>query len=124
MGGPKKPTLKQLEKRLARQRQQQQQQERGQVQEKSIGGIMAPSMEELAEFAKSQRYLTPYIISEKFGIRLSVAKQVLNRLAEAKVIRLVAGDSRLRIYAPVELAEKAAEKKEEKPAKKRKKQKS
>lgn len=118
MGGPKKPTLSQLEKRLAKQRQQQQER---QAAEKTVGSIVEPSVEELVEFAKTQRYLTPYVLSEKFGIRLSVAKRALSRLAEMKVVRLVAGDSRLRIYAPVEL--KVEEKREEKPGKKRKKEK-
>ena len=124
MGGPKKPTLKQLEKRMRKQRQQQQQEKGSGGPEKNIGGVMPPSLEEAAAFVKTQPYVTPYVLSEKFGIRLSVAKNLLTKLAEAKVVRLVQGDSRLRIYAPVklEVAEAAAEKKPEaKPSPKRRK---
>lgn len=124
MGGPKKPSLKQLEKRQRRMRQQQQERGSGGV-EKSVGGVLPPSLEEAAAFVKTQPYVTPYVLSEKFGIRLSIAKNLLNQLAAAKVVRLVEGDSRLRIYAPMRKEGEAApaEKAEAKQPAKRKRKK-
>lgn len=121
MPGPKKPTLKQMEKRMARQRRQ----EKPSSSEKHVGEIIPPSLEEVEAFVKTQPYITPYVLSERFGIRLSIAKSLLSSLAERRVIRLVQGDSRLRIYAPVErvVEEKAEAKAKAKPAKDRKRRK-
>ena len=120
MGGPKKPTLSQLEKRVTR---------RGgggsgaELKEKMVASVIPPPMEEVLEFAKTQPYLTPYTVAEKFGIRISIAKQVLRGLAERGYVRLVCGDKRLKIYEPVKeaLKEVAAEKKKKEKARAKKK---
>lgn len=117
MGGPKKPTLKQLEKRLLRQKQQDGKTAM-EVREKSIAGVTPPSLDEVESFIKTQPYITPYTLSEKFGIRISVSKDILRRLAEEGKLRLVEGDSRLRIYAPIKVV--VEEHKKEKPKKRRK----
>ncbi|RLG08962.1 MAG: hypothetical protein DRN65_00240 [Thaumarchaeota archaeon] len=115
MGGPKKPTLSQLEKRTARQAAAGR---GGEAREKVVSSVIPPPMEEVLEFIKTQPYLTPFILAEKFGIRISIAKQVLSSLAEKKYIRLVQGDSRLKIYEPIKEA-LVSEKAEEKPKKKK-----
>jgi len=120
-GGPKKPTLSQLEKRLARQRQQERQAGRSEASEKGFLGVIPPSLEEVEGFVKSQPYVTPSVLSEKFGIRLSVAKNLLQQLADRRVLKLVAGDNRIRIYAPVELEKIEEKRQEEKPRKRRRK---
>ena len=116
MGGPKKPTLSQLEKRLLRQKQQ-----AGktavEVREKSVAGVIPPSFDEVESFIKTQPYITPYTLSEKFGIRISISKDILRRLAEQGKLKLVEGDRRLRIYAPIKVAVEEYEK--EKPKKRR-----
>ena len=115
---PKKPTLSQLEKRVMR---------RGgggsgaELKEKMVASVIPPPMEEVLEFAKTQPYLTPYVVAEKFGIRISIAKQVLRELAEKKYIRLVCGDKRLRIYEPIKEALKEVTPKKEKGKAKKKK---
>jgi len=100
LGGPKKPTLSQLEKRTLR---------RGgssgsEVREKLVASVIPPPLEEVLEFVKTQPYLTPNLLAEKFGIRISIAKNVLSELAERKYVRLVCGDRRLKIYEPVKEA--------------------
>ncbi|MCD6591687.1 MAG: hypothetical protein J7K78_01555 [Thaumarchaeota archaeon] len=95
---PKKPTLSQLEKRVMR---------RGggeagtELREKIVASVIPPPMDEVLEFIKTQSYLTPYLIAEKFGIRISIAKKVLSELAEKKYVRLVCGDKRMKIYEPI-----------------------
>lgn len=123
MGGAKKPRLSQLEKKITKTKEEEETKQ-PQKKEKTVSDVLLPSIEELAEFAKTQKYLTPFIISEKFGIRLSIAKQALNRLAEMKLVRLASGNSKLRIFAPVELStetEKPSEEPKEKPATPKKK---
>lgn len=114
MPGSKKSTLGQMEKRMTRQKQR----EKPSSSEKHVGEIIPPSLNEVEAFVKTQPYLTPYVLSEKFGIRLSIAKSLLSSLAQRKVIRLVQGNSRLRIYAPIErvVEEKAEVKAEAKPS--------
>lgn len=77
--------------------------------EKISGSVIPPPKEEVLEFAKTQSYVTPYVLAEKFGIRISIAKQVLRTLAEERYLRLVAGDGRLKIYEPVKEALAAVE---------------
>jgi len=103
MGGPKKPTLTQAAKRTEKARQQER---RETTSEKSILGLTIPSMDDLVSFVKGLRYVTPYVVAERFGFRLSLAKSVLSELAAKGVLKLVTGDNRLRIYVP---AQKAAE---------------
>ena len=117
MGGPKKPTLSQLEKRLLRQKQQQAGKTAVEVREKSVAGVIPPSFDEVESFIKTQPYITPYTLSEKFGIRISISKDILRRLAEQGKLKLVEGDRRLRIYAPIKVAVEEYEK--EKPKKRR-----
>ena len=116
MGGPKKPTLSQLEKRLLKQKQQVE--KAAEVRDKSIAGIIPPSLEEVEAFIKTQPYVTPYILSEKFGIRISISKNILRRLAEQGKLRLIEGDNRFRIYAPIKMT--VEEHKEEKQKRKKK----
>ncbi len=123
MGGAKKPRLSQLEKKITKTKEEEETKQ-PQKREKTVSDVILPSIEELAEFARTQKYLTPFIISEKFGIKLSIAKQALNRLAEMKLVRLVSGNSKLRIFAPVELStqvEKTSEEPKEKPSTPKKK---
>lgn len=116
MGGPKKPTLKQLEKRLLKQKQQAG--KAVEVRDKSIAGVTPPSLDEVESFINTQPYITPYTLSEKFGTRISLSKDILKKLAERGKLRLVEGDHRLRIYAPIKLT--VEERKEEKPKKRKK----
>ena len=111
MGGAKKPRLSQLEKKITKSKEEGEKQP--QKREKLVSDVVSPSIEELIEFARTQRYLTPFVISEKFGIRLSIAKQTLNRLAEMKLVKLVSGNSKLRIFTPIEVVAEQAKSSEE-----------
>ncbi|MDJ0270432.1 MAG: 30S ribosomal protein S25e [Aigarchaeota archaeon] len=106
MGGPKKPTLSQLAKRVEKGKQQER---REAGPEKSILGLSVPDMDEVISYVKSQKYVTPYMLGERFGFRLSLAKDLLGELSAKGVIRLVTGDNRLRIYAPAQEVAPSAE---------------
>ncbi|PUA33793.1 MAG: hypothetical protein B9J98_02315 [Candidatus Terraquivivens tikiterensis] len=104
MGGPKKPTLSQAEKRQMKQ-QSQKAEKKESVQEKYAGSIDLPDERDVVNYIRSMKYATPYLLSEKYGIRLSVAKSLLNSLASKGLIVPIVGDNRLRIFAPVQAAE-------------------
>lgn len=111
---PKKPSLSQLEKKTARAR------EGGaaatEVKEKVVASVIPPPIEEVLDLMKDQTYITPNLLAEKFGIRISIARQVLRDLAGKGYVKLIVGDKRLKIYAPVK--EALAEVKVKKPKKK------
>lgn len=100
MGGTKKPTLSQAEKRQAKAQQKEEKKEA--TPEKFIGTLALPDERDVVNFIRSMRYATPALIAEKYGIRLSAAKSLLSTLASKGLITPVAGDNRIRIYAPVQ----------------------
>jgi len=129
LGGPKKPTLSQAEKRQMR-AQQKPSEKKESAPQKYIGSITLPDERDVLNYIRSMKYATPYLISERYGIRLSVAKSLLNSLASKGLIVPVVGDNRLRIFAPVQAvaepakvseAAKPSEPAEAKPKSKRKK---
>lgn len=48
--------------------------------------------------------ITPYAVASQFNLRLSIAKDLLEELARRNVVRLVGGNSRVRIYQPASAA--------------------
>lgn len=129
MGGPKKPTLSQAEKRQMK-AQQKPSEKKESAPQKYAGSITLPDERDVLNYIRSMKYATPYLISERYGIRLSVAKSLLNSLASKGLIVPVVGDNRLRIFAPVQAvaepakvseAAKPSEPAEAKPKSKRKK---
>jgi small subunit ribosomal protein S25e len=112
---PKKPSISQLEKKTARAR------EGGaaassEAREKAVASIIPPPIDDVVEFLREQPYVTPNLLAEKFGVRISIARQVLRDLAGKGFVRLVVGNRRLKIYAPIK--EALAEVKVRKPKKK------
>jgi small subunit ribosomal protein S25e len=99
----KKPTLSALEKRLKREAEKQKatQQKTTTIIEKGPKDIIPPPKEELNKFISSSKIITPYMVAEKFNIKLSIAKQILKDLVKEGVLSIVSGDNRIRIYAPL-----------------------
>ncbi|MEM1575061.1 MAG: hypothetical protein QXF09_02660 [Nitrososphaerota archaeon] len=103
----KKPTLSALEKRLKREAEKQKaaQQKAAQQKittiEKGPKDIIPPPKEELNKFISSSKIITPYMVAEKFNIKLSIAKQILKDLVNEGILSIIGGDNRIRIYVPV-----------------------
>lgn len=99
----KKPTLSALEKRLKREAEKQKaaQQKAAAAIEKGPKDIIPPSKEELNKFISSSKIITPFMVAEKFNIKLSIAKQILKDLVKEGILSIVSGDNRIRIYVPV-----------------------
>jgi small subunit ribosomal protein S25e len=82
------------------QKQQTRQAEKTKAAEKRVLSLSVSNVAEVESFAKSQPYLTPYLIAERFGVRLSVAKKFLRELAEKGILRPLEGVTRLKLYVP------------------------
>lgn len=102
MGGPKKPTLSQAIRRQMKQAEAKAQQKQA-VKESRQYSISEPPTSEVVSFVSGQKYVTPYILAEKFGIKLSVARGIISNLSKQGVLKEVVGDSMLRVYTPTSL---------------------
>src|SRR5207247_8767576 len=72
------------------------------VAEKRSRGLQAPDMNDpkfLGEVGKMSA-ITPYSLASQVTVTLSVAKDLLEELARRKVVTLVGGNARIRIYQP------------------------
>ena len=99
MGGKKKLTLKQLERMHGRKDEGKAKKEKGPREKKSPGIIPPDSRnEKIIEELKGTRVLTPYAVSSRFNIRISIAKDLLDKLEEQGLIELISGYHRLKIY--------------------------
>lgn len=109
MGGAKKKSMAQMEKTQGGQDKKeetpQQQQKKGKgktVAEKRPRGLAAPDVSDPKFVSEVQRMgaITPFALATQFNLRLSVAKDLLEDLERRKLVRLVGGNARIRIYQP------------------------
>ncbi len=87
---------------------------KGEAVEKGILGVSPPSMDEIKDFLKGVKVITPSAFAERFKVRVSVAKYFLRDLALKGLLREVVGTNRIRIYEPLvavqaPIAQKAGE---------------
>ncbi|MFQ6075893.1 MAG: hypothetical protein ACE5Z5_07150 [Candidatus Bathyarchaeia archaeon] len=109
MGGAKKRSLSQIERqqRLAARRKARLASKRSpksRASEKKVGGIVVQdigSEELVGEFAKMGA-ITPYAVASRFGLRMSIAKNLLEDLERRRTIKEVVGNNRIKVYALVE----------------------
>lgn len=101
MGGSKKKSIVQMEKQQkTKDEEPKKDGKKKPTIEKKTGGINLPDMaskEFLGELSKIKA-VTPYGIASRFGLRISIAKDVLEELEKRGVLKFVAGSNRLRIY--------------------------
>lgn len=70
---------------------------------RTIIGVVAPDAKNernLAEI-KKMNVLTPYLVSTKFGVRISAAKDFLEQLEKNGAVQLVSGSHNIKVYKPV-----------------------
>jgi small subunit ribosomal protein S25e len=108
MGGKKKLGLKQMEKQQVKEDEDKSKEKKkektGPPKEKrTIIGVVAPDAKEprnLAEI-KKMNVLTPYAVANKFGVRISAAKDFLEQLEKNGSVQLISGSHNIKIYKPV-----------------------
>lgn len=101
MGGKKKLSLKQMERMQARQQAKEKKKEKeATTKEKKIAGILIPEVDgkKMVDELKKMRVLTPYTIASRFNIRISTAKDFLEKLESEGIVRMVSGNHTLKIY--------------------------
>lgn len=104
MGGKKKLSLKQLERRQGSTGQRQRTKQRRTVKpaERKSMRIISPEIndESVVKELKRMKVLTPYTVGSRFDLRLSVAKDFLENLHQRGIIEYVSGGRNTRIYKP------------------------
>lgn len=108
MGGSKKRSMAQMEK-TQDQKDTKEDASSGQkkgksktVAEKRPRGLQGPDMSDPKFVSEVQKMgaITPFALATQFNLRLSVAKDLLEDLERRKIIRIVGGNARIRIYQP------------------------
>jgi small subunit ribosomal protein S25e len=106
MGGAKKKSMAQMERT---QDQTDKKDEPGSkkgktktVVEKRPRGLQSPDISDPKFLSEVQKMgaITPFSIASQFNLRLSVAKDLLEDLEKRRLVRLVGGNARIRIYQP------------------------
>ncbi|MET1101731.1 MAG: 30S ribosomal protein S25e [Pyrodictiaceae archaeon] len=50
---------------------------------------------------RREKYITPYTLAEKYNMNISLARQLLRRLAEEGVVKVYSYSRRAPIYVPI-----------------------
>ena len=104
MGGKKKLSLKQMERTSEKKEETQKREKKssGLAPEKKAPGINPPDLksEKIIGEVKKMKVLTPYTVASRFNLRLSVARDMLDELAQRSIIEYVSGSKYLKIYKP------------------------
>lgn len=100
-GGKKRPTVSQLEKRAKKEQEKKEEGRKPQMKlQASTGELTEASLESIIKEVKRMRYVTPYVLSSRFGITISRAKKVLRELASRGVLAPYDLNHRVPIYVP------------------------
>ena len=107
MGGSKKKSMAQMEKT---QQQTDKKEEPGEpkkgktktIAEKRPRGLQAPDFNDSKFLGEVQKMgvITPFSLATQFNLRLSVAKDLLEELERRRLVTLIGGNARIRIYRP------------------------
>jgi len=106
MGGKKKLSLKQMERMQEKKDEKEKKggKSGGGLPEKKAPGIVPPDpkSEKVVGEIKKMKAVTPYMVATRFNLRLSVAKDMLEEMAQRGVIQYVSGSKNIKIYKPTD----------------------
>ena len=102
MGGRKKPSISQLEKRARREGKGKKKDDKKKVEMEfnAQGELTDISVDHIIKDIKKMKYITPYILHTRFGLKISRAKKVLRQLEEQGVVKAYDKNHRVPIYVP------------------------
>jgi len=104
MGGKKKLTLKQMERTAEKKDEAPKRGSKssGPGPEKRAPGIIPPDLksDKVIGEVKKMKAVTPYGVASRFNLRLSVARDMLDELAQRGIVEYVSGSKNLKIYKP------------------------
>jgi len=103
MGGAKKKSMAQMEKSQVVQDKKSEASKKSKgksVLERKAKGISIPSMDDVKIIGELRKTgaITPTAVASQFNIRVGVAKDLIEDLERRKLVKLVGGNSRIRVY--------------------------
>jgi len=103
MGGQKKKNISQMGKAQTTQEKKTEKikKTKGQIlAESKQRGIDIPNINDPKIISKLEKFqvLTPYEVSSQLNLKVSLAKKLLKELEKKKTIKMVEGNSRIRVY--------------------------
>jgi len=67
--------------------------------EKRTASVVLPEIDEsLVDEIRQMKVVTPFAVSSRFGLRISVAKDLLEELERKKIVELVSRSRKTKIY--------------------------
>ena len=108
MGGKKKLGLKQMERMQGKKddepKEKKEKKSSSSKEKRAQIGVIAPDAKnpKLVAEIKKMNVLTPYVVSTKYNVRISAAKDFLEQLEENGSVELVSGSHNIKIYKPAE----------------------
>jgi small subunit ribosomal protein S25e len=109
MGGKKKLGIKQMEKQQVKSdeektKESKKKEKAGPPKERKTIGVLVPDIKDgkIAAEVKKMGVLTPYAVATRYGIRISVAKDLLEQLEANGAVQLVSGSHNIKIYKSAE----------------------
>ena len=106
MGGKKKLTIKQMERTQDKKDEAAEKKKGGKsagvAAERKAPGIMVPDLrsDKVISEIKKMKAVTPFAVASRFNLRLSVAKDMLDELAQRGVLEFISSGKSLKIYKP------------------------
>lgn len=97
MGGVTKKPISAMEKA---QRRRERGAEERKVEKRQYSYVSSISEEDVIKEIKKARVITPLSVSERFELKLSRSRQILRRLCEKGVIKLLCKNRELEVYVP------------------------
>jgi len=104
MGGKKKPTLSQIAKRQEKQQQAKpaapKAKKGGEEKQVKVSIVDQKLLGEIEKDVTKWEYVTPYLVSAKYGIKVSMAAQILRILRTKGILQLYSKGHRIEVYVP------------------------
>ena len=100
MGGTKKPTITKMKKMAMREKvKKKQKEEIRKIEYRAL--IDGGEIEKLKKYVLKQKYVTPYQLSKKGEIKVSIARRLLRGWASEGLLKLDMKNRELEIYVPI-----------------------
>jgi len=100
MGGTKKKTLSQMKKEEEKRREKEAEKKKAKqiIEKKERSAFFAESPEAALKELSKLDVLTPYAVASQLNLRLSAAKNLLKELEVKKLVQMIQGNARIKIY--------------------------
>jgi len=98
MGGTKKKTVSQMKKEEEKKREAEKKKVKQVIEKKERNFFFAGTIESALKELSKLDVLTPYTVASQLNLRLSAAKNLLKELELKKLVQMIQGNARIKIY--------------------------